>query len=363
MSNFTIQTIYSRSRVLIFLALTVTIGVVTINCSREKSGESQPETSAPQTKPISLDTNSTQVNGLTFSPDGKLLAGAADGILMVWDVQTQEPLQPIKSEGDLRAVAFSPDGKNLAAAAFFMGFGGELKWWDTQTWTSKNQTMLTSELLGRSVAFSPDGKLLAGGNRDGTVGFWDVNSAKKTKAVKALGGVVSFIAFLPNEGLLASGTSGKGVMKPRPDNPAWSTLQEFGEVALVDLSTGKVKRTLATNDNDTTDHQVAFSPDGKLLATRGAEDAIELWDAQSGQLTKSLKVAKGEVKTLAISPDGKTLASAGGDKIIRLWNIASGESTSLTGHDGTVTLVAFSPDGRTLASTSADKTVRLWKIE
>lgn len=360
MSNVRMVAVYSRLRV----ALIVTIAIVTINCSREKSGESQPGASAPQTTPISLDTNSRQVNGLTFSPDGKLLAGAADGTLMIWDVQTGKLLQAVKSEGDLRAVSFSPDGKTLAAAAFFMGFGGELKWWDTQTWTSKNQTMMTSELLGRSVAFSLDGKLLAGGNRDGKVSFWDVNSAKKTKAVKAVGGVVSFVAFLPNEELLASGTSGKGVMKPRPDNPAWSTLQEFGEVALVDLSTGKVKRTLATSDNDTTDYRVAFSQDGKLLATRGAEDAIELCDAQTGQLTKSLKGPKGEVKTLAISPDGKTLASAGDDKIIRLWNIESGETTSsLTGHDGAVTLVAFSPDGRTLASTSADKTVRLWKIK
>lgn len=161
--------------------------LVTLSCSRAGQRENESDPAATRPKHVSLESSDRQVNALSFSADGRLLAAAADGMVMIWDGQTGNRLQTIKSEGDLSAVSFSTDGRMLASAAFFMGFGGELKWWDTQTWSLKQQTMMTTELLGRSVAFSPDGKLLASGNRDGKVSFWDVASAQKTKTVKAVG--------------------------------------------------------------------------------------------------------------------------------------------------------------------------------
>jgi WD40 repeat protein len=341
-----------------------------VACTGKQGGNTAGEQhSVPQAKQVSLDTNNTQIHTLAFSPDGTQLAGITGGfdgpIIRLWNVQTGTVVQTIKADGVLDAVAFSPDGKLVAAAGgYFGGSGGHLQWWDVQTGQSRQSTGLWQDLLGRGVAFSPDGKLLATGGRDGKVSFWDVTSGKKTKALKALPGVVSFVAFLPNDVLLASGTSGKAVMKPRPDDPKWSTLTEFGETALLNLSTGKVARSLPTTDNDTARYRVAFSHDGNVLATRGPDDVIEIWNGPTGQVTKSLKGSKGEVHTLAISPDGQTLASAGADKIIRIWNIQTGANdSSLTGHEATVTSVVFSPDGTTLASASDDKTVRLWKLK
>jgi len=106
---------------------------------------------------------------------------------------------------------------------------------------------------------------------------------------------------------------------------------------------------------------VAFSPDGKILASGGGDNAIRLWDVRAGRQIKSLVGHTGYLLSVVFSPDGKTLASGSFDKSVRLWNVETGEQLkSLEGHDGFVFSVAFSPDGKILASGSYDNTVKLW---
>lgn len=111
-------------------------------------------------------------------------------------------------------------------------------------------------------------------------------------------------------------------------------------------------------------HTLAFSPDGKILATGAFDDTIKLWDYSSGKELHTLKGHAGPVYCVVFSRDGKTLASASQDKTIRLWNVADGKQTKeIKGHGDTVLSLDFSPDGKTLASCSADKSVRLWNPE
>ncbi|MEA5605057.1 NB-ARC domain-containing protein [Nostoc sp. UHCC 0252] len=108
---------------------------------------------------------------------------------------------------------------------------------------------------------------------------------------------------------------------------------------------------------------VAFSPDGKLLATGDADGKTYLWQVEDGKLLFTCTGHSGSVKSVAFSPDGQALASGSDDQTVKLWDIQDGKClTTLQGHSNWVRSVAFSPDGNILASGSEDQTVKLWDL-
>ena len=109
---------------------------------------------------------------------------------------------------------------------------------------------------------------------------------------------------------------------------------------------------------------VAFSPNGKVLASGSRDNTIKLWDTASGALRRTLSGQKGIIMSVAFSPDGKVLASGGSDAAIRFWDAATGAMLrTLRGHDSSITSIAFSPDGKTLVSGSYDDTIKLWNVQ
>jgi len=157
-------------------------------------------------------------------------------------------------------------------------------------------------------------------------------------------GYVDSVAFSPDGRTLASG--------------------DFDDtIKLWDVTSGQLLHTLINHGRYVI--SVAFSPDGRMLASGNANKTIKLWDAPSGQLLHTLTLTgptneDNEVRSVAFSPDGSTLASGSWDKTVKLWDVTSGRLLrTLTDH-AEVNSVAFSPDGRTLASGSYDNTVKLW---
>jgi Tol biopolymer transport system component len=123
----------------------------------------------------------------------------------------------------------------------------------------------------------------------------------------------------------------------------------------------KARATLRGHASDI--YAVAFSPDGKTLASGSGDGTVKLWEVATGKERATLKGHTNLVWAVAFSPDGKTLASANYDRTVKLWEVATGkERATLRGHTSFVWSVAFSPDGKTLASGSSDGSVKLWEV-
>ncbi|KAI9687134.1 MAG: hypothetical protein M1822_002545 [Bathelium mastoideum] len=144
-----------------------------------------------------------------------------------------------------------------------------------------------------------------------------------------------------------------------PDGKTLASASNDKTVRLWDGTTGAALQRLKGHTDTVWD--VAFSPDGTTLASASSDKTIRLWDRRSGVMSQTLEGHTDEVWDVAFSPDGITLASASLDKTVRLWDVRLGATLqTLEGHQARISAVAFSPDGKTLASASADMTAQLW---
>jgi WD40 repeat protein len=151
------------------------------------------------------------------------------------------------------------------------------------------------------------------------------------------------VAFSPDGKRLASASSDKTVM-------------------LWDVDSRKPLATLAGHKDAVSG--VAFSPDGKRLASGSMDQTVILWDIDSRKPLATLEGHKSWVQCVGFSPDGKRLASASFNQTVILWDVDSRRPlATLEGHKDVIFSVAFSPDGKRLASASQDKTVILWNVD
>jgi Tol biopolymer transport system component len=148
-----------------------------------------------------------------------------------------------------------------------------------------------------------------------------------------------------------------------PDGRRLASASLDRSLRLWNADTGQAVLTLTGHTNGV--WGVAFSPDGRRLASAGRDQAVKLWDATTGRELLNLRNGNGEVYRVAFSPDGKRLAACGGSLgrpgAVKVWDAADGkELLSLGGHTNLTVGLAFSPDGSRLASCGFDHTVRLW---
>ena len=147
-----------------------------------------------------------------------------------------------------------------------------------------------------------------------------------------------------------------------PDGKALATGSLDHTVRVWNAQSGGLQLTLQGHESWV--HSVAFSPDGKALATGSRDHTARVWDAQSGGLQLTLQGHEDSVLSVAFSPDGKVLATGSRDHTARVWDVQSGGlQLTLQGHEDWVHSVAFSPDGKALATGSQGHTARVWDAQ
>jgi WD40 repeat protein len=202
-----------------------------------------------------------------------------------------------------------------------------------------------------SLAFSADGKRLFTGSIDSTIREWDLDTRKEIQIIRDHSSWVNSLATDPAGRWLASAGS-DNMLQVRIQRD--SRLNNIRLTNIIPVKDGEIRA-------------VALAPNGKFVAAGIRYSGVRVWDLETNREIASFQAHAGETWAVAFTPDGKTLASGGGDwnkpGEVRLWKVETWKEWAKLQHTGEVLCLAISPDGHYLAAGSWDRTVRIWKLD
>jgi len=278
------------------------------------------------------------INALRFSPDGtRFLSCGGDRTTRVWDVQTRRELFALR--GHKKAVmtaAFSPDGKTIATGSFDR---------TVRIWRALDGKPIT-QLDGHinqvwSVGFSPDGATLASASEDFTVILWDTDTWRRKKTLEGHSGPLRALVYSPEGDLLATGANDK-------------------TVRLWDLRHGDPPAVYSSSNSIT---EMAYSPGGETIAVTDYGGMLTVLDGTTLGMRVRVQAHPEGSLALAFSPDGRMIATAGPDPSIAFWDAETLELLVRQDTPLEIVSLAFGRDGRILAGGDYGRSITLFEID
>ncbi|MBI3928021.1 MAG: caspase family protein [Armatimonadetes bacterium] len=303
---------------------------------------------------MTLQGHSTAIYALDIDPAGRyMISGSRTGALGLWDLAQGKLVRTLEGlEASITAVDASPAGDLVAGCDWYYG---QLVVWNLSTGARVSSYKLDNARSREgftSLAFSSDGRNLAVGQPDGAVIVLDPAAGKRRSIFKPVEdnmsarkiGEASDVAFSPDGKLLAASYHN-------------ATVREW-DVASRQLVHERRFDTWGISSGQIAD--IAYSPDGKLLAAAARDGKLHIWETEYDDKPTSHTVSDVGLTCLAFSPDSTEIAAGAWDRAVHVTRLADGQSRAYSDHFDTITQVVFTPDGRRIVSASSDTSIKFW---
>lgn len=351
-----------------------------------------------------LSGHTSAVRSVEFAPDGKqtlLVTGSSDHTARLWEVSKRQwkSSRILSGHTDwVNNASFSKDGRSVVTASN----DRTARVWDTAT------GITLSELRGhtdqvRESSYIVDGRYVLTTSADGTARIWEprrggivsvlLTNPSYSAAISADGQIA---AVVDNDGqvlltnlrtreervlhfseqevqALKKGDYRITALAFDPGGKRLATAQSNGRARVWNLATGAPESDLKKSQAQELAHlesphqgvikSIAFSADGRLVATAGADGTALIWKSGSGEQVSQLRGHQSQVNSAAFDATGRMVVTAGADRIVRVWEIGTGAILSELNADWPVNQAAFSPNGRWVAGACDDGNIRLWDAQ